>query len=134
MPYWVYMLLVGQSSRGYNRKIYTGYTKHLGKRLTQHTGLNSVKGARLTRKQPIELVYVEKFSTQKQAMKREWDFKHKSPLNQKKYKLELIKEFQATHRNILNKLNQQFLNHYAYLETLIDTINKFEKELIAKVE
>lgn len=134
MPYWVYMLLVGQSSRGYNRKIYTGYTKYLGKRLTQHTGLNSVKGARLTRKQPIELVYVEKFSTQKQAMKREWNFKHKSPLNQKKYKLELIKQFQATHRSLLDELNQQFLHHYEYLESLLVSISKIEKELNSKVE
>ena len=89
MVYWVYMLLVGPISRGYNRKIYTGYTKHLASRLTQHSGISNIRGARLTRKQQIELVYLEKFVTQKEAMKREWEFKHSSPLNQKKNKLVL---------------------------------------------
>ncbi|MHA2175115.1 MAG: GIY-YIG nuclease family protein [Candidatus Hodarchaeales archaeon] len=132
MPYWVYMLLVGQPSRGYNRKIYTGYTQHLGKRFTQHTGLNSTKGARLTRKQPIELAFVEKFPNRKQAMKREWDFKHKSPQNQKKFKLELIKAFQDTHRSLLDELNQQFFTYRKYLESLIEIIGKIEKELITE--
>ncbi|PWI48614.1 hypothetical protein CEE45_06105 [Candidatus Heimdallarchaeota archaeon B3_Heim] len=121
------MLLVGKKSSGYNRKIYTGYTHHLVNRLTQHIGLNSVKGARITRKQPIELVYLEKFSSRKLALKREWDFKHTSPINQKPNKLSLIKEFQTKNADILKDLNTTFEEHYQFLETLTIEIKKIEK-------
>ena len=128
MPYWVYMLLVGPSSRGYNRKIYTGYTKHLASRLTQHSGINSIKGARLTRKQPIELVFLEKFSSQKKAMRREWEFKHTSPLNQKKNKLALIKQFQEHNGELLNKINSQMKEYHGFLEEVIEVLTSAEKE------
>ncbi|MHA1513066.1 MAG: GIY-YIG nuclease family protein [Candidatus Hodarchaeales archaeon] len=122
------MLLVGPSSRGYNRKIYTGYTKHLASRLTQHSGINSIKGARLTRKQPIELVYLEKFSSQKKAMRREWEFKHTSPLNQKKNKLALIKHFQEHNKELLNKINTQMKEYHGFLEGVIEVLTSAEKE------
>ena len=134
MPYWVYMLLVGPSSRGYNRKIYTGYTKHLASRITQHSGINSIKGARLTRKQPIELVYLEKFSSQKKAMRREWEFKHKSPLNQKKNKLALIKQFQEHNEELLNKINTQMKEYHGFLEGVIEVLTSAEKEFNNKFE
>jgi predicted GIY-YIG superfamily endonuclease len=70
LPYWVYMLFVGDKSHGMNRKIYTGYTRHLMSRIVQHSGLSNTKGARITRKQPIELVYLEKFPSQKLVMQR----------------------------------------------------------------
>ena len=128
MPYWVYMLLVGPISRGYNRKIYTGYTKHLASRLTQHSGINSIKGARLTRKQPIELVYLEKFSSQKKAIQREWEFKHTSPLNQKKNKLALIKQFQEYQGELLNKINSQMQEYHEFLKDIIEVLTSAEKE------
>jgi putative endonuclease len=128
MVYWLYMLLVGPISRGYNRKIYTGYTKHLASRLTQHSGISNIRGARLTRKQPIELVYLEKFSSQKKAMKREWEFKHKSPLNQKKNKLALIKQFQEHQEELLNKINSQLYEYNQFLEGVIEILTSTEKE------
>ena len=134
MPYWVYMLLVGPISRGFNRKIYTGYTKHLASRLTQHSGINSIKGARLTRKQPIELVYLENFSSQKKAMQREWEFKHISPLNQKKEKLALIKQFQEHHDELLNKINTQMQEYHQFLEGAIDVLTSVEKEFTNQIE
>lgn len=134
MSYWVYMLLVGPISRGYNRKIYTGYTKHLASRLTQHSGISSIKGARLTRKQPIELVYLEKFSSQKKAMKREWDFKHTSPLNQKKSKLALIKQFQEHREELLNKINTQLDEYDRSLEGVVEILTSTEKELKDQIE
>ncbi len=134
MVYWVYMLLVGPISRGYNRKIYTGYTKHLASRLTQHSGISRIKGARLTRKQPIELVYLEKFSSQTKAMQREWDFKHTSPLNQKKSKLALIKQFQEHREELLNKINSQLHEYDQFLEGVIEIITSTEKELKDQIE
>ena len=133
MPFWVYMLLVGNKSRGYNRKIYTGYTHHLINRLTQHIGVNSTKGAQITRKQPIELVYLEKFSSRKQALKREWDFKHTSPLNQKTHKLALIKEFQSINADILSDLNTTFEEHNIFLESMIVSLKKIEKEMNSRL-
>ena len=134
MTFWVYMLLVGPISRGYNRKIYTGYTKHLASRLTQHSGISNVKGARLTRKQPIELVYLEKYSSHKKAMKREWEFKHKSPLNQKKSKLALIKKFQKDQKELLNTINEQLQKYHEFLEGAIGILTSTEKKLKDQLE
>ncbi len=134
MPFWVYMLLVGDKSRGYNRKIYTGYTNHLINRLTQHTGLNSTKGARITRKQPIELVYLERFASRKLALKREWDFKHTSPLNQKVTKISLIKQFQESNADILSDLNDTFEQHNQFLESMISSLKNIEKEMSSRVQ
>ena len=134
MVYWVYMLLVGPISRGYNRKIYTGYTKHLASRLTQHSGISNIKGARLTRKQPIELVFLEKYTTQKEAMKREWEFKHSSPLNQKKNKLALIKNFQNDQKELLTKINSQMHEYHEFLEGVIEILTSTEKELNDQIE
>ncbi len=134
LAFWVYMLLVGEKSRGYNRKIYTGYTHHLINRLTQHLGLNSTKGARLTRKQPIELVYLEIFSSRKQALKREWDFKHTSPLNQKSTKLSMVKEFQRKNTNLLSDLNALFEEHNQFLESMIKNLKTIEKEMISRLK
>jgi putative endonuclease len=126
--------MVGPPTRGKNRKIYTGYTQHLSNRITQHSGLNSVKGARLTRKQPIELVYLEQFSSRKQALQREWEFKHKTPYNQKEFKLSLIREFQQSYSDLLNEINEQLSNHYDFLQSIITTFNLFEKEMASRIE
>ena len=126
--------MVGPLTRGNNRKIYTGYTHHLSNRLTQHSGLNSVKGARLTRKQPIELVYLEKFSSRKQALRREWDFKHKTPFNQKDYKLTLIKEFLQSNGDLLQELNEKLNIHYEFLRSMITTLSGIEKEMSLRMK
>ena len=128
------MLFVGSPTRGKNRKIYTGYTQHLSNRLTQHSGLNSVKGARLTRKQPIELVYLEQFTSRKQALQREWEFKHKTPYNQKEYKLSLIREFQESNGDLLNEINGKLATHYEFLQSIVTTFNLFEKEMASRIE
>ncbi|MHA2106477.1 MAG: GIY-YIG nuclease family protein [Candidatus Hodarchaeales archaeon] len=133
LPFWVYMLLVGEKSRGFNRKIYTGYTHHLINRLTQHIGVNSTKGARITRKQPIELVYLEKYSSRKLALKREWDFKHTNPLNQKAHKVSLIREFQRTNTDILKEINATFEEHNQFLESMIASLKKIEKEMDSRL-
>ncbi|MEM2118696.1 MAG: GIY-YIG nuclease family protein [Candidatus Bathyarchaeia archaeon] len=63
MPYYVYILLCKNGS------YYTGYTKDVDSRMKMHkTG----KGARYTKMhKPKKLVYIEEFSTRKDAMRRE---------------------------------------------------------------
>ncbi|MFX0150421.1 MAG: GIY-YIG nuclease family protein [Candidatus Hodarchaeota archaeon] len=133
MTFWVYMLFVGDHSHGYNRKIYTGYTKYLMQRITQHSGLSNTKGARLTRKQPIELVYLEKFQSRKKAIQREKQFKKQNPYNQKKYKLVLIREFQKEYGPILKEINEKLFEYFAFLNILIKSMIATEKELKEKL-
>ncbi|UCG03419.1 MAG: GIY-YIG nuclease family protein [Candidatus Heimdallarchaeota archaeon] len=134
MPYWVYMLFVGDPSHGSNRKIYTGYTNHLMTRLIQHSGLTSTKGARITRKQPIELVYLEKFTSQKKAIQREFQLKHESPFNQKKHKLNLIKEFKVEHGQIFKEINNLLAEHFKFLANTAKTLENCEKKLMNEIE
>lgn len=61
--YYTYMLRCADQS------LYTGYTNDIKKRVKLH---NEGKGAKYTRsKLPVELVYVEMFSSKSEAMKRE---------------------------------------------------------------
>ncbi|MFX0170610.1 MAG: GIY-YIG nuclease family protein [Candidatus Hodarchaeota archaeon] len=133
MTFWVYMLFVGDHSHGNNRKIYTGYTKHLMQRITQHIGLSNTKGARLTRKQPIELVYLEKFQSRKKAIQRENQFKKQNPYNQKKHKLALIREFQIENGPILKEINEKLIEYFEFLNTLIKNMITAERELKEKL-
>lgn len=56
--------------------LYTGITNNLERRLLQHNG-KLLGGARYTRiRRPVELVYIEKYETRKEACKREWEIKH----------------------------------------------------------
>ena len=123
------MLLVGDYSHGYNRKVYTGYTHRLMQRLIQHSGLSNTKGARMTRKQQIELVYLEKFFSRKKALQREREYKKKSPFNQKKYKIKLIKEFQSNYGSFLERLNKQLAEHHQLMNDLTKTVNYLESNL-----
>ncbi len=67
--------------------LYTGWTNDMKKRLKIH---NEGKGAKYTRGRcPVELVYVEYFSTKEEAMKREAAIKK---LNRKQ-KLLLIQKY-----------------------------------------
>ena len=81
MRYFVYMLTCSDGT------IYTGYTANLSQRVQQH---NAGKGAKYTRtRTPVKLSYVEIFSTQKEAMRREKALKKLS----RKKKIELIDKF-----------------------------------------
>jgi len=78
MPYYLYIILCK------NNSLYTGYTKNLDSRMKLH--ING-KAARYTRMhKPKELVYVEEFSSQVEAMRSERRTKR---LNHRQ-KLELI--------------------------------------------
>jgi len=78
MPYYVYMLLCE------NNSFYTGYTGDLDSRIRLH---ENGKGARYTRMyKPKKLVYVEQFSSRKEAIRREKTVKR---LNHQQ-KLELV--------------------------------------------
>ncbi|XCP85483.1 GIY-YIG nuclease family protein [Roseburia hominis] len=56
--------------------LYTGWTNDIEKRIAAH---NSGKGAKYTKtRRPVELVYLEKFATKEEAMKREFAIKQLS--------------------------------------------------------
>jgi putative endonuclease len=81
MPYYVYILLCEGDS------FYTGYTKNLKARIRLH---EKGKAARYTRMhKPKRLVYVEKFQSRAEAMKRERKIKKMNHLQ--KLKLHLSK-------------------------------------------
>ena len=128
------MLLVGDQAHGTKRKIYTGYTSRLMVRIAQHSGLTPTKGARMTRRQPIELVYLEQHTSRKKAMQREWQLKHESPFNQKKYKLKLIEAFQSKYSHFFQELNAKLVEHFEFLEILIKTMKNVEKRLINEMK
>ncbi|HVO36902.1 MAG TPA: GIY-YIG nuclease family protein [Candidatus Acidoferrum sp.] len=80
MPYYVYIILCEDET------FYTGYTKNLDSRVKLHA---NGKGARYTRAhKPRKLVYVEKFRTITDAMKKERKIKGLSHLQ----KLQLIND------------------------------------------
>ncbi len=59
--------------------LYTGYTTDVHRRLAEHNGKGSGKGAKATRmKRPVALVYFECHSSKQAAMSREWHIKHYS--------------------------------------------------------
>lgn len=62
--------------RGVDGSLYTGYTTDVKRRVLEHNGIASSKGAKATRmKRPVELVYFECFSSKNEAMSREWHVK-----------------------------------------------------------
>lgn len=104
-------------------------------RLIQHCGfVTSAKGARITRKQQIELMYLEKFTSQKKAIQREYQLKHKTPYNQKKYKLQLIKEFESKHGQIFEEINNILTEQFKLLAGLVKILETFEQRLKNKIE
>ncbi|UCE14338.1 MAG: GIY-YIG nuclease family protein [Candidatus Heimdallarchaeota archaeon] len=134
MPYWVYMLFVGDQRHGVNRKIYTGYTQHLMPRIIQHSGLTSTKGAHLTRKQPIELVFLEFYKSRRKAIHRERQLKYESPYNQKKHKLNLIRDFSSEYGPLLAKVNSKLTEHFEFLNSFIKTMEEVQNEFITKLQ
>ena len=68
MKYFVYMVTCSDGT------IYTGYTKDLQKRIDQHN--SGKQGSKYTRKRrPVKLSFVEIYSSQSEAMKREIEIK-----------------------------------------------------------
>ena len=69
--------------------LYTGWTNDMKKRLEAH---NQGQGAKYTRgRTPVELVYLERFGTKQEAMKREAAIKKLSRAD----KLRLVEKYQA---------------------------------------
>ena len=65
---------------------YVGYTNNIQKRLKQH---NSNKGAKFTKGRKWKVIYLEKFTTKKEAISREYYIKNNKSLRKKikeKYK------------------------------------------------
>ncbi len=79
MVFWTYLLACSDG------KLYCGYTNNMERRLKMH---QLGRASRFTRvRLPVKLVYSEKFSSQRTAMRREAEIKTFS----RKKKLELIK-------------------------------------------
>lgn len=61
--------------------LYTGWTNDIDKRLESH---NSGKGGKYTRARlPVKLVHLESFDTKEEAMRREWEIKHRMTRDEK---------------------------------------------------
>ena len=72
MTFYVYILKTSSNT------LYVGQTNDLEKRLREHKK-KSVKSAKYLRYfKSFELVYYEQFSTRSEALKREWEIKHRT--------------------------------------------------------
>lgn len=92
-PYHVYIVRCNDDS------LYTGITNDLERRLRQHNG-EMRGGANYTHsRRPVELLYIEKYLTRKEAAQREYEIKH--TLNHQQ-KIELIEK--ATKGDILKSI------------------------------
>jgi putative endonuclease len=69
MSYFVYII---SSLNRTKLTTYVGYTNNLNKRLKLH---NNSKGAKFTKGRKWKIIYSEKFSTKKEAMRREYYIK-----------------------------------------------------------
>lgn len=92
-PYHVYIVKCNDGS------LYTGITNDIERRLLQHNG-KIWGGARYTRNRaPVELLYLEKYPTRKEAARREYEIKHTFSRQQK---MDLIER--ATKESILKAI------------------------------
>src|SRR6185436_3907401 len=92
-PYHVYIVKCNDGT------LYTGITNDLERRLRQHNG-NMWGRAKYTRgRGPVQLMYVEKYATRKEAAKREYEIKHTLD---HQGKMDLIAK--ATKEDILNAI------------------------------
>ena len=92
MKYFVYIVRCADSS------LYTGITRNIEKRIWQHN--NSKYGAKSIRgKRPVKLVYMERFGTIVEALKREREIKGWS----RHKKLYLIKNTLALKDKVLKR-------------------------------
>lgn len=80
--YYVYILET--IAKGGKKRFYTGYTKNLQRRLSEH---KNGTGAKFCRGKDITLKYFETFAYRKEAMKRELEIKSLP----RKQKIQLIK-------------------------------------------
>ncbi len=75
--------------------LYTGYTNDYKNRIARH---NSGRGAKYTAtRTPVTLVFLQRYDTKEEAMRREYEIKHRLS---RKDKESLI----ASHLNLLNQM------------------------------
>jgi putative endonuclease len=61
---------------GKDGNFYTGITSNVRRRIEQHNGLSKLPGGRYTKsRRPVFLVHLEKFTTRREAHKRELEIK-----------------------------------------------------------
>lgn len=61
--------------------LYTGWTNDIDKRIQAH---NAGKGGKYTRARlPVKLVHLESFESKEEAMRREWEIKHRMTRDEK---------------------------------------------------
>lgn len=72
-----------------DNSLYTGITKDLERRISEHNSNNSKGAKSLRSKRPVKLVYFEKFESHKEAARREYAIKHW----RREFKLKLIEKF-----------------------------------------
>ena len=70
--HYAYMLRCGDNS------IYSGYTNNLNKRINAHNEGKGAKYTRVRKRQPLKMIYAEKWSTKSLAMSAEYHFKRLS--------------------------------------------------------
>ncbi|MHA1793264.1 MAG: GIY-YIG nuclease family protein [Promethearchaeota archaeon] len=73
MTFYVYMIECTDKTG--KKTLYTGYTSSLERRLDEH---KSGRGARYTRSKTLRLVFFQRFSSRKLAMRRELEIKSMS--------------------------------------------------------
>ncbi len=73
MTYYVYIVECKDET------FYTGVTWNIRRRIEQHNGMNLWPGAKYTKsRRPVFLVHLEKFSSRREALKRELEVKELS--------------------------------------------------------
>ena len=77
MKYVVYLIITSVKNKTIS---YVGYTNNIEKRLKLH---NSSKGAKFTKGKKWKLIYLEKYKTKIEAMKREYKLKKNSNFRKK---------------------------------------------------
>jgi len=77
MKYVVYIIITSVKNKTIS---YVGYTNNIEKRLKLH---NSSKGAKFTKGKKWKLIYLEKYKTKIEAMKREYKLKKNSNFRKK---------------------------------------------------
>lgn len=65
--------------------LYGGYTNDLAKRLLAHQAGKGAKYTRVKKRQPVKLIYAERWSTKQKAMSQEYYFKKQTRAQKEQY-------------------------------------------------
>ncbi|HJF16391.1 MULTISPECIES: GIY-YIG nuclease family protein [Globicatella] len=65
--------------------LYGGYTNDLSKRLLAHQTGKGAKYTRVKKRQPVKLIYAERWSTKQKAMSQEYHFKKQTRMQKEQY-------------------------------------------------